>query len=177
MEDFFHQPYWHHLGSMHFSHRKNRRNQKFVGRDKDLTFRGNFLPDFATEITKQSLKPNASDHQMGPILVGIQTVFAKMYAKIWVDWFPRKKKYVVWLGVIFSWPPKTVMHEKSEAEGSLCRGHCGCQGQIRWMVGLNGLIDGFCGERQIDFVNVNLKYVWYLSTKRESNFQKPGNRF
>lgn len=69
---------------MHFSHRKNRSNQKFVGRDKDLTFRGNFLLDFATEITKQSLKPNARDHQMGPILVGFSNSDAKMYAQIWV---------------------------------------------------------------------------------------------
>jgi len=93
----------------------------------------------------------------------------------WVD-FPREKNSLFGLGSYFH-DPENSDACLSEAEGSLCRGHCGCQGQIRWIVGLNGLIDGFCGERQIEFVNVNLKYVWYLGTKRESNFEKPGNRF
>ena len=33
LQDFFHQPYWHHLGSMHFRRTaENRSNQKFIGR-------------------------------------------------------------------------------------------------------------------------------------------------
>lgn len=125
-----------------------------------------FYLQFSTEITIQTKCQGSSN---GTHFGGIFNSDAKMYAKIWVDCFPPRKFSLFGLVCNFHDPCSDAC--LSEAQGSLCRGHCGCQGQIRSMVGLNGLIDGFCGERQIEFVNVNLKFVWYLSTKRESNFE------
>ena len=116
LQDFFHQPYWHHLGSSVTSgeQRKTEVIRNSLGGIRIWHFVVIFSRISPPKITIQSIQTKCQPSgiiKWDPLWWGFSTVMLKWYANIWVHWFPPEKNiYVVWLGVIFSWPPKTVMH-------------------------------------------------------------------